>query len=72
MQFVKSGLGTTLVPKMAVNQLMLGNNDLKSLHLKGEEPHREITLIIRPSYRGIQDAKLLGLELKEILDKNYG
>ena len=49
---------------MAVNQLMLGNNDLKSLHLKGEGPHREIALIIRPSYGGIQDAKLLGLELK--------
>ena len=71
-QFVKSGLGTTLVPKMAVNQLMLGNNDLKSLHLKGEGPHREIALIIRPSYGGIQDAKLLSLELKEILDKNFG
>ena len=71
-QFVKSGLGTTLVPKMAVNQLMLGNNDLKSLHLKGEGPHREIALIIRPSYGGIQDAKLLGLELKEILNKNFG
>ena len=28
--------------------------------------------LMKAVYRGIQDAKLLGLELKEILDKNFG
>ena len=69
-QFVKSGMGTTLVPKMAVSQLMAGNPDLKDLHLDESGPHREIAIVIRPNYGGIQDVELLGSELKKILQEN--
>jgi LysR family hydrogen peroxide-inducible transcriptional activator len=69
-QFVKSGMGTTLVPKMAVSQLMAGNPDLKDLHLNESGPHREIAIVIRPNYGGIQDVELLGLELKKILQES--
>mgnify|MGYP003312435621 FL=1 len=69
-QFVKSGMGTTLVPRMAIGQLMAGNPDLKNLHLDESGPHREIAIVIRPNYGGIQDVELLGAELKKILQEN--
>lgn len=69
-QFVKSGMGTTLVPKMAIEQLMAGNPDLKNLHLNESGPHREIAIVIRQNYGGTQDVQLLGLELKRILAEN--
>jgi LysR family hydrogen peroxide-inducible transcriptional activator len=69
-QFVKSGMGTTLVPRMAISQLMAGNPDLKNLHLDESGPHREIAIVIRSNYGGIQDVELLGAELKKILQEN--
>ena len=69
-QFVKSGMGTTLVPEMAIEQLMAGNPDLKNLHLNESGPHREIAIVIRQNYGGTQDVQLLGLELKRILKEN--
>ena len=70
-QFVKSGMGSTLVPKMAISQLMAGNPDLKNLHLNESGPHREIAIVIRPNYGGIQDVELLVSELKKILKENF-
>ena len=70
-EFVKNGMGTTLVPKMAISQLMAGNPDLKNLHLNESGPHREIAIVIRPNYGGIQDVELLESELKKILKKNF-
>ena len=70
-QFVKSGMGSTLVPKMAISQLMAGNPDLKNLHLNESGPHREIAIVIRPNYGGIQDVELLESELKKILKENF-
>ena len=70
-QFVKSGMGSTLVPKMAISQLMVGNPDLKNLHLNESGPHREIAIVIRPNYGGIQDVELLVSELKKILKGNF-
>ena len=70
-QFVKNGMGTTLVPKMAISQLMAGNPDLKNLHLNESGPHREIAIVIRPNYGGIQDVELLESELKKILKENF-
>ena len=63
-------MGTTLVPRMAISQLMAGNPELKNLHLDESGPHREIAIVIRPNYGGIQDVELLGAELKKILEEN--
>ena len=63
-------MGTTLVPRMAISQLMAGNPELKNLHLDESGPHREIAIVIRPNYGGIQDVELLGAELKKILQEN--
>jgi LysR family hydrogen peroxide-inducible transcriptional activator len=66
-------MGTTLVPKMALKELVGSRKDLSISHLDEPGPHREIALIVRPNYAGMSNAKMLveffGNSLKE-LDKN--
>ena len=72
-QLVKGKMGTTLVPKMALKELVGSRKDLSISHLDEPGPHREIALIVRPNYAGMGNAKMLveffGDSLKE-LDKN--
>ena len=72
-QLVKGKMGTTLVPKMALKELVGSRKDLSISHLDEPGPHREIALIVRPNYAGMGNAKMLveffGNSLKE-LDKN--
>ena len=72
-QLVKGKMGTTLVPKMALKELVGSRKDLSISHLDEPGPHREIALIVRPNYVGMGNAKMLveffGNSLKE-LDKN--
>lgn len=49
-QLVAIGIGTTLVPEMALEQLVKPNQSLRSLHLNEPGPHREIAFLIRPNY----------------------
>ena len=72
-QLVKGKMGTTLVPKMALKELVENKKDLSISHLDEPGPHREIALIIRPNYAGMESVKILidffGNSLRE-LDKN--
>jgi len=72
-QLVKGKMGTTLVPKMALKELVGNRKDLSISHLDEPGPHREIALIVRPNYAGMGNARTLveffGDSLKE-LDKN--
>ena len=72
-QLVKGKTGTTLVPKMALKELVVNKKDLSISHLDEPGPHREIALITRPNYAGMENVKMLvdffGNSLKE-LDKN--
>ena len=72
-QLVKGKMGTTLVPKMALKELVGSRKDLSISHLDEPGPHREIALIVRPNYAGMGNAKMLveffENSLKE-LDKN--
>ena len=72
-QLVKGKMGTTLVPKMALKELVGNKKDLSISHLDEPGPHREIALIIRPNYAGMESVKILidffGNSLRE-LDKN--
>ena len=72
-QLVKGKMGTTLVPKMALKELVGNKKDLSISHLDEPGPHREIALIIRPNYAGMESVKILidffGNSLKEI-DEN--
>jgi LysR family transcriptional regulator, hydrogen peroxide-inducible genes activator len=66
-QLVKGKMGTTLVPKMALKELTSNKKGLSISHLNEEGPHREIALIIRENYAGMESAKLLKNFFKERL-----
>lgn len=58
-QMVAGRLGTTLVPEMALSQLLSGNSELKAVHLNEPGPHRKIAFIVRPNYAGVKSIELL-------------
>ncbi|MCJ8319030.1 MAG: LysR substrate-binding domain-containing protein [Colwellia sp.] len=49
-QMVAGKLGTTLVPQMALDQLIYNESELRAIHLNEPGPHRTLALIIRPNY----------------------
>ena len=58
-QLVKGQMGSTLVPKMALKELVGSRKELSISHLNEPGPHREIALIVRENYAGIESAMLL-------------
>jgi len=58
-QMVAGRMGTTLVPAMALDQLLSGNPELKAVHLNEPGPHRKIAFITRPNYPGVRNIELL-------------
>ncbi len=49
-QMVAGKLGSTLVPKMALDQLIHNESELRAIHLNEPGPHRTIAMVIRPNY----------------------
>ncbi|MEH6451635.1 MAG: hydrogen peroxide-inducible genes activator [Psychromonas sp.] len=49
-QMVAGKLGTTLVPQMALDQLIHNESELNAIHLNEPGPHRTLALVIRPNY----------------------
>lgn len=49
-QMVAGKLGTTLVPQMALDQLIYNESEIRAVHLNEPGPHRTIALVIRPNY----------------------
>ncbi|WP_339721903.1 hydrogen peroxide-inducible genes activator [uncultured Paraglaciecola sp.] len=49
-QMVAGKLGSTLVPQMALDQLIHNQSELRAIHLNEPGPHRTLALIIRPNY----------------------
>lgn len=58
-QMVAGKLGTTLVPQMALDQLIYNESELSAIHLNEPGPHRTIALIIRPNYVRTSELTLL-------------
>lgn len=58
-QLVAGGLGTTLVPQMALSQLVDENSKLAAVHLNEKSPHRRIAFIVRPNYVRLTDIEHL-------------
>jgi len=58
-QMVAGRMGTTLVPAMALDQLLSGNTELKAVHLNEPGPHRKLAFITRPNYPGVKSIELL-------------
>jgi LysR family hydrogen peroxide-inducible transcriptional activator len=67
-QMVLGGLGTTLIPHMALDQLITPNNKLSAIHLNEPSPHRRIAFIIRPNYTRLSSIQLLISLCSESLD----
>ena len=66
-QMVVGKLGTTLIPEMAVAQLMQQNDTLSAVHLNEPSPHRRIAFIIRPNYSRMSSIEALMMLCKESL-----
>lgn len=58
-QMVAGKLGTTLVPQMALNQLITPQSELRALHLNEPGPHRRLAFIVRPNFVKMQDVSEL-------------
>jgi len=69
-QMVAGKMGTTLVPAMALNQLLSGNAELKAAHLNEPGPHRTIAFITRPNYPGVKNIELLIAMFRKELQSN--
>jgi LysR family hydrogen peroxide-inducible transcriptional activator len=58
-QLVANGQGTTLIPEMAIPQLVEENPKIAKVPLAEPGPHREIAFIVRPNYPSIRNIELL-------------
>jgi len=67
-QMVAGKLGTTLVPQMALDQLIYNDSELAAVHLNEAGPHRRLAFIIRPNYTKTRDVdelmKIFSQQLK--------
>ena len=69
-QLVKGDMGSTLIPKMAINQLIGTSNNLSISHLNEPGPHREICIVTRKDYGGLENIKLLCSIFSEEMHKS--
>ena len=68
-QLVANGLGTTLVPEMALPQLVDDNPRIAKVPLAEAGPHREIAFIVRPNYPSLGNIELLMQLFQQELEK---
>lgn len=58
-QMVANGMGTTLIPEMALPYLVDINPSLAEVALAEKGPHREIAFVVRPNYPSVNNIELL-------------
>lgn len=58
-QMVLGRLGTTLIPAMAMDQLISQNKELIAVHLSEPGPHRRIAFLIRPNFTRMASVEAL-------------
>ena len=58
-QMVMGKLGTTLIPAMAMEQLISQNSELTAVHLNEPGPHRRIAFLIRPNFTRLSSVEAL-------------
>lgn len=58
-QMVAGHIGSTLVPEMALDQLLAGSSELAAVPLAEPGPHRRIAFITRLNYAGVGDIEIL-------------
>ena len=68
-QMVAGHMGATLVPEMALDQLLAGNSELRAVHLAEPGPHRSIAFIVRPNFGGVNNVEVLKALFREQLTR---
>ena len=68
-QLVSGGLGTTLVPEIALEQLLEHHPQLRAVRLDESGPHRELAFIVRPNFPRLPDIDCLKGFIRERLEK---
>ena len=58
-QLVAAGMGSTLVPAMAVEPLLKMHENLRAIPLNEKGPHRRIAFVTRLNYAGVANVELL-------------
>ncbi len=69
-QLVANGLGTTLIPAMAVSQLVEGNPRIVKVPLDEPSPHREIAFVVRPNFPNLRSIELLMQLFRQALEQS--
>ena len=58
-QLVANNMGSTLVPHMSIKHLINTNSKINKAILNKPGPHRELAIIVRPTYSDIENVMLL-------------
>lgn len=58
-QMAAGRMGSTLVPQMALDQLLFENSELQAIHLNEPGPHRKIAFVCRLNYTGVNNIEAL-------------
>ena len=67
--YFKGGMGTTLIPAMATEQLVDNDRMLTKAYLDEKSPHREIALLTRETFVAMDEVGLLADIFSEELQK---
>jgi LysR family hydrogen peroxide-inducible transcriptional activator len=68
-QLVAGRIGSTLVPEIALEQLVPGDSRLTTIPLEDPGPHRQLAIAIRPNYPGTANIEALVSLFTEELNK---
>ena len=63
-QMVAGKLGSTLVPEMALDQLIYPSSELSAFHLNEPGPHRRLAFVVRPNFVRVKDIEVLCQQFK--------
>jgi len=66
-QMAAGKMGSTLVPEMALKQLVAPHPELVAIPLDEAGPHRRLAFLVRPNYPGLQNIELLRSHLSRAL-----
>ena len=68
-QMVAGHMGSTLVPQMALDQLLGGSSELCAARLNEPSPHRKIAFVTRLHFAGVSNVQILMKLFREQLSK---
>lgn len=69
-EMVKGGMGSTLIPAMALKQLTQEEKTLSAVHLNEPSPHRRIAFVVRPNYTRLSSIEALMVLCKNALQQD--